>query len=96
MHIGLLTHLQTFLSIPITQKCQILSCDTLKIDCDISLFISDTHTTSLKYAVEKGSLYSLETSTTNIRKKCRVFTFMWRLVKSVFFTAVTQFGPQGV
>ena len=22
-------HLQTFLSIPITQKCQILSCDTL-------------------------------------------------------------------
>jgi hypothetical protein len=22
-------HLQTFLSVPITQKCQILSCDTL-------------------------------------------------------------------
>jgi hypothetical protein len=25
-------HLQTFLSIPITQKCQILSCDTLVVN----------------------------------------------------------------
>jgi hypothetical protein len=28
-------HLQTFLSIPVTQKCQILSCDTLVALSDI-------------------------------------------------------------
>ena len=39
--------------------------------------------------------YTAEKQTTNIHKKQRIFTFLWRHVKSVFFTSVAQCGPSG-
>ena len=84
MTLYLLTvHLQTFLSIPITQKCQILSCDTFvaneryvyKSNCIHSILIKTINNDTLKQYVETVVLVHAFISNGNT---LTLILLMWR------------------
>jgi hypothetical protein len=81
-------HLQTFLSVPITQKCQILSCDTLVANEQhiyIYIYISFLIVTSLWKDITHGFHTELQTAVCNLQKGPQEMASEMRCKHSVSF-----------